>query len=276
MPRPDPLLPAPSSGPAIQLPPRGAAYRYDGSVEGLLNVVAEALERKELPGSVEDARSQLWFGEVRMVTRNEARAEHILGSFHARAGGEALHTVLLNLLAEKPELDAALADYLLLGFHMGPAVTDFHHHPSVHAVNRMARNVGFETHRLKGILRFRELESGLFWAPVEPDYNVTWAVGRHFTTRLAQRHWMIHDVGRDTGVIWDGKRLERIEVISPLMKGAVDLPEGLLSDKEKKTQDLWREYFRSIAIPSRLNPRQQRRCMPRRYWKWLIEKPGSA
>jgi probable DNA metabolism protein len=243
-------------------------------VEGLLGVVDEALERKELPASVEDGREQLWLGEARMVLRDEARAERVLESFGTRAGGEALHTALRILLAEKPELDAALADYLLLGFHVGPAVVGFHHHPSVHAVNRMAQKVGMEIHRLTGILRFRELASGLFWAPVEPDFNVTWAVGRHFTTRLAQRHWMIHDIGRDTAVIWNGKRLERVEVVSPLLGG--ELPEDLFSDREKATQALWREYFRSIAIPARLNPRQQARCLPRRYWKWLIEKPGNS
>lgn len=257
------------------LPPRGASYRYDGSVEALLNIVAESLARRELPGGVEDGRSQLWLGEACTVPRDEARAERVLESFGTRAGGEALHTVLTILLAEKPELDAALADYLVLGFHVGPAVTEFHHHPSIHAVNRLAHKVGLEIHRLQGILRFRELASGLFWAPVEPDFNVTWAVGRHFTTRLRQRHWMIHDVGRDTGVIWNGKRLERVDVVSPLLKGTEEFPEGLLSDRERTTQALWREYFRSIAIPARINPRQQARCLPRRYWKWLIEQPGK-
>ena len=32
-----------------------------------------------------------------------------------------------------------------------------------------------------------------------------------------------------------------------------------------------REDFRALAIPRRINERQQRRMMPRRYWKHLTE-----
>ena len=44
-----------------------------------------------------------------------------------------------------------------------------------------------------------------------------------------------------------------------------------LAEDERQFQLLWKNYFRALAIPQRINERQQRRMMPRRYWKHLTE-----
>ena len=38
-----------------------------------------------------------------------------------------------------------------------------------------------------------------------------------------------------------------------------------------QVQLLWKNYFRALAIPQRINECQQRHMMPRRYWKHLTE-----
>ena len=43
-----------------------------------------------------------------------------------------------------------------------------------------------------------------------------------------------------------------------------------LSD-DKLYENLWSEYFKSVNIPERKNTRAQKRMMPTRYWKNLIE-----
>ncbi len=50
------------------------------------------------------------------------------------------------------------------------------------------------------------------------------------------------------------------------------LPEDMMDGEEKLFQQLWRTYFKSVAIQERLNPRKQRNDMPVRYWKYLTEK----
>ena len=49
------------------------------------------------------------------------------------------------------------------------------------------------------------------------------------------------------------------------------LDDRFLAEEERRFQLLWKNYFRALAIPERLNEKQQRRMMPRRYWKHLTE-----
>ncbi|HBG76385.1 MAG TPA: hypothetical protein DDW86_05450 [Clostridiales bacterium] len=42
--------------------------------------------------------------------------------------------------------------------------------------------------------------------------------------------------------------------------------------EELELQQLWKQYFEGIAIRGRYHPGLQRQFMPRRYWKYLVEK----
>jgi len=75
---------------------------------------------------------------------------------------------------------------------------------------------------------------------------------------------MIHDVRRGLAVLWDGSNLEERE--------GKAIPTVTLSTSEGDVQDLWRTFYDKVAITERSNPRLQRQNMPRRYWKYLVEK----
>ncbi|MBQ2881820.1 MAG: DUF4130 domain-containing protein, partial [Clostridia bacterium] len=47
------------------------------------------------------------------------------------------------------------------------------------------------------------------------------------------------------------------------------------SDADLIFADLWKQYYRTVAISSRKNERLRRQYMPRRYWKYLIETEGE-
>ena len=44
---------------------------------------------------------------------------------------------------------------------------------------------------------------------------------------------------------------------------------------EKLFQQMWKTYFKSIAIKERLNPKLHRQHMPARFWKYMPEKVVS-
>jgi probable DNA metabolism protein len=54
-----------------------------------------------------------------------------------------------------------------------------------------------------------------------------------------------------------------------------DLVSANLASGEIETRQLWRNFFSSIAIPERKNPELQRRCLPQRYWNYLVETPAG-
>jgi probable DNA metabolism protein len=45
-----------------------------------------------------------------------------------------------------------------------------------------------------------------------------------------------------------------------------------MAEDEKLFQEMWKTYFKSIAIKERINPKLHKQNMPVRYWKHLTEK----
>ena len=103
------------------------------------------------------------------------------------------------------------------------------------------------------------------YAPVRPDADVLVSLARHFAHRLKDRSWLIHDVRRDQGALFNGRRW----VIGTLTMES----EPTLSAEEIQWQELWRTFYDHIAIPERTNPRLQKSFMPMKYWEFLVEKP---
>ena len=79
----------------------------------------------------------------------------------------------------------------------------------------------------------------------------------------------LHDCKRGLAVAWNQGELHQVAGVP------ADIT-SLLHQEELAYQRLWRTLTRSLAVPERTNPVLQRRCMPRRYWKCLIENPGDA
>jgi probable DNA metabolism protein len=242
-------------------------YRYDDSFDGLLSAFAEAhacaAEAPEFaPVTGGDG---LLFAGREIPTRPAAAADYLRQL--ASAGGEAVpRTLATAYLAELPGIERPLYDYCRLTLARGECVEGWHSHPAVGRVNEAARRVGREVHRFMGLLRFSETFSGVFYAPFEPDHNISIPLARHFAVRLREQRWLIHDRRRALAVLWDGQQLQPASLAAPATP--------TLSAAERDVQELWRIYHRRIAIADRHNPRLQRQCMPARYWPYLVEMQG--
>ncbi len=286
---------------------------FEGLLTALaLAVAAGALSARFVPAGAPGAAGQgdLFSLPLRVIADSE-RAGVFMDRVRNEISDGAAGCVLQLWWAEQPELFTPLHEYLALGFKHGPGVNGFRTHPAVRTVIQAARKVGLEAHRLMGLLRFRELADGSLYAPVSPDANVALVLGWHFRQRLAGERWVIHDLRRGLGVFWDGRRLESCEIASGPAWAAAGTPApaaaapsrsalpagrraetrydeapspaassmevseggGVWSVREAQIQELWKSFFGAVAIPERHNPEQQRRCMPRRYWKYLVEIP---
>jgi probable DNA metabolism protein len=146
---------------------------------------------------------------------------------------------------------------------------DFHLlDPDVAAALAISKKVGRELHRLLGLTRFRLLDRGILYAPLEPDNDLIALLAPHFAIRLPREDWLIHDVKRKKAALYNKKQW----VITDL-----HLKESLpLAQEETELQDLWKTYFARIAIEERRNPRLQAGNMPKKYWKYLVEEPNAG
>ncbi|ATC25338.1 DUF4130 domain-containing protein [Caulobacter vibrioides] len=125
----------------------------------------------------------------------------------------------------------------------------------------MAKAVSRAAHKMKAFVRFRRVEDAAketYAAWFEPAHRVTEATAPFFARRFSNMNWTI--LTPDVCVAWNGQRLLVSEGADP-----ADAP------SEDAQEALWRTYYASIFNPARLNPRQMRQEMPKRYWRNLPE-----
>ncbi|MFW5758865.1 MAG: TIGR03915 family putative DNA repair protein, partial [Bacteroidota bacterium] len=130
-----------------------------------------------------------------------------------------------------------------------------------------------EAHLFLGLVRFQETADGLFFAPIDPAYNILKLIGHHFKSRYKGQKWVIYDTQRKYGLFYNGDSVKEISIQDPQF----DLQSGKLVEEAKNMdedqyQELWKSYYDAINISQRNNTRQMRRMMPERYWKYLPEK----
>lgn len=252
---------------------------YDGSFEGLLCALDAACADPEIDGLVPAHQAQLdLFGGGQEVPASSARAAHFAQRLRAASAHAVMRNVLYNYLSELVGFEDALLAYVRMAFTRGADVDRYHAHDAVRTVHTCTRKVGHEMHRLTGLARFRELRDGSLWAPLAPDHNVVCGVAAHFRRRMPSCVWVVYDVRRGYGVRWDTHALTLVTMNGELSAAVMQNPHAvdeLYTDTERAYQRLWQNYFESISIAARRNPSLQRRNMPQRYWRYLIERPGT-
>ncbi len=240
-------------------------YRYDGSFAGLLSVLHRIFAWREAPTAInagDPAQDDLVAAPATVAT-DPGRAEALLAAVDEHLSADTARNLRHAFFSETEGIEMTLYRYLAFGWKARSALDEHIARPEVAAVHRLVRRVGGEAHRFKGLVRFRETGDGLLYAPISPDHFVLPLVAPHFAARLAGERWLIHDLRRGRGALYDGRRwiLADLEIENP----------PTLSAEELAWQDLWRRFFHRIAIAERLNPRQQRSCMPMKYWTYLVE-----
>lgn len=240
-------------------------YRYDGSYAGLLSVLQRCFAWNEVPKDIRRDMSEQagLFGQIVEVGTDPAWARQMLSRVRCELGREAERNLRHAWLCEAHGVELALFKYLRLGWRLGRELDRHISRPEVATVHGWALKVRREAHRLKGLVRFRQTDDGLYYAPLEPDHFALPLLGGHFADRLAGERWLIHDRRRGYGLLGEGRRwtLAVLELHA----------EPQLTNEELRWQGLWQQFFRHIAIAERANPRQQRQCMPMKYWKYLVE-----
>jgi len=243
-------------------------YVYDGGFQGLLTTLHLLRDTGEEPEDIQaDTRAlqgSLLAETVRVETDAE-RAERLSSDICSLISPGALRRIFHAFLSETDGSEYHIHHYLRLGLQVGADVDARLGDEHVHAVHGMSRCTGREAHRMRGFLRFRQLEGGLYYAPMESDCDVLCLVAQHFLGRMGDLDWMIHDVAREQAALCR---------CGTLTFSTAPGFEPLPSEEERLCQEMWREYYRDIAVAERRNPRLQKSCMPMKYWKFLVETPG--
>lgn len=241
-------------------------YLHDGSWDGVLTALYRALAASVPPADIvyADAVQATFFDEIVTVDPDPGTAVKLLAAIRRRISDMAFHNVLYAYLSEAEDSAMAIYRYLKWGFEIGPAIDRHMADDRVFRVLRLCDRVTGEMHRLLGLTRFRQTTDGIYYCSLSPDGQVIGLMAPHFAERMADMDWIIHDVKRDMAVL--GRHGEWQLTYLPYVRAEFD-------EEELLYQELWKTYYQTVAIKTRVNPRLRRSYMPVRYWKHLIEDP---
>ena len=215
-----------------------SGYEYDGSFEGLLCCVFESFARKEQPLDIRaEGEAQFTLCPPRRIETSGERARRVALSIPRKICPEAAGWVRDGFLSCAPHKELLILEFLRKGYRAGPQIVRMLQDETVAELFRAAQFVGNEAHLLKGFLRFVERD-GMLTAVIDPKNFVLPLIAPHFAGRLPGETFLIYD--RSHGMAL-----------------------------------LWRQFYKTIAIEGRYNPKCRMTHCPKRYWQNMTELCGE-
>lgn len=247
---------------------------YDGSFRGWLSAVFDIYEYRLSATDItrEENFQQNIFGQVHHTVHEDARADRVWTGLKGKLSAHALQELYYTWLSELPGIEITMFRFVQYAFSSTLSIEKDFSHPDVLRIGQVAKQVHREKHRMEAFVRFQLTSDQLFYAIIEPDFNVLPLIRDHFEKRYADQRWMIYDTRRQYGMYYDLEKVDTVEVSFQENQTTGRDISAVYDTGELLYQHLWQRYFNSVNIASRKNTKLHIQHMPRRYWKYLPEK----
>lgn len=250
-------------------------FSFDNTFEGLLTLVFDCYARRQFPDEIlsGEGSQHVLFGPAVSIVTDDRKAERVWNGIIAHSSEKNAHRIYRVFLAKQNGTPLLLFQYIRLILDSDKNEETNFAHPLVIELNKLHQKVTKETSRVLQFVRFQKTVEGSYYASFAPQYDVLPLCLPHLKDRFADQQWIVYDLKRNYGFLYDIKNLSRI-VFDELKVNPQNgrLHASLLADDEKLFQQLWRQYYHSICIQERKNEKVHRQLLPKRYWKYLPEK----
>lgn len=243
----------------------------EDSLEGILTALYDAFVEKNKMDKFCDGDISIAIGQNHTmslfarqveVTTDLDKAQKTLSSIQKKISYQAYRKVLSALCHYDMERGDVVLGFLIKGFPMGPQVLEDMSDCYVMRVIELARKVDNESHLFCGFVRFFDLGKFLY-SEIEPKCHVLPQIMDHFADRYPNEHYVIYDKKRQVALI------HLAHGNSFFVSG--DAWNIDLTQHEDYFERLWSQYFKTIAIEERFNPRCQNNLIPKWYRKHMSE-----
>ncbi|MCL1883322.1 MAG: TIGR03915 family putative DNA repair protein [Defluviitaleaceae bacterium] len=230
---------------------------FDGTFDGFLCVVYAVYYEKIAPTSIQvEGQEQLALGEPPLyIDSNATKATKVFAAVRNKISEESASYIFHAFLSEDEGRFMAILSYIRLGFSVGHMVDSHLHENFVRLVHKLYKYVLREAHLLYGFCRFAETTQNAYYCEVNPKNDVLELLAQHFSQRLMDQAWVIHDKTRNKAAIYDKNSI--VITIVPAENANVTF-----TADEEEIQGLWVAFFRALAISERKNPKLQKQLLP--------------
>lgn len=245
---------------------------YDSTFNGFLSVVFEIyrqhLDIGEIHPDRSDSPCNLFMQPFRIETSEES-AQRLKRAISNQASPEILSTLDAAFRSEEDGIEMKILAYLRKMFlGIDPTYAKNPTSDEMLPIFMTARSVRREVGGMLGMVRFNRMPDGTYFSEIEPKYDILELLIGHFRGRFANERWVIYDSKRGFGVYYDGKNPVEMSIPNIRQVSAMNSSDNFVQ--------LWQDYYKSIAIKERENPKLMKQCLPVRYWKHLPERQVQA
>ncbi|MEN8817696.1 MAG: TIGR03915 family putative DNA repair protein [Nonlabens sp.] len=268
---------------------------YDGSFNGLMTAIFTIYDHKiKLPIIAKASQEQkdLFGGTMDIITDTE-KAERVWKRFTSLCSKNDSGQIYRSFLSEIIGIENTIYEYLKITFENQKTPSGDYGNTTVLKITQAAKMVGREKHRMEAFVRFHMIDEEIYYANVEPDFNVLPLIANHFKSRYADQKWVIYDLKREFGISYDLNTVQEVTINFDQPKGQRGILNTSVTENSKEIfalesfrtstalsinssennyKDLWNQYFKSTNIKSRKNMKLHLQHVPKRYWKYLSEK----
>lgn len=239
-------------------------YLYDEDFISLLNLIKYLLKNKLKPSNIKTLNYSPSLLEQTIyvdIENNDLIIEKMIEAF----GEYAIRSIYYVFLSNEDDKELIIFDFICYAIKFRKKIMYYRNIDCVSKVLKISNYVMHECHKMKGFLRFKELENKVLYAEMEPTNDILFLVSCHFSKRLKNEYWIIKDNKRRILSIYDKSNFLIVS------EDEFCLSTTKLSNDEKNIQSLWKMFYKTIGIAERKNDRCRRNFMPKKYWKYIIE-----
>ena len=238
-------------------------YIYDGSFEGFLCCVYNFYYNRLKPAAiVSQADFTPSFYENLMIDTDYEQVYKVRFAIEEKMGRHNLEFLTGCFLTCLEEKEMYMLRYVVKGFRVGRGIINMLTDSDVSVLFKAHRHMEREKQHFLGVVRFYKAGE-VYVSKIEPKNQILPLIAWHFTQRFANQRFMIYDATHRQALIYAGGDYRIIYVED------IELPP--VSEDEKQTQRLWKQFYDTIAIKERYNPRCRMNFMPKRLWRNLPE-----
>jgi probable DNA metabolism protein len=236
---------------------------YDGSFEGFLTLVYDVYyEKISVESILKKMPSELMFDSLHEVIVDDTKSQTVLKALQVKFSKDNFELILHIFMCDTKDFELDLLCFIVKGFRSQRELQNINI-PCIFNLKSLQKEFFHVYHKMSGFLRFEELEDATLYAKVDAKYNVLYLLGKHFSKRLNNQKYIIHDIKRELAF------LHTKEFVGVQKVADYEIP--LRSESEEKFQNLWKTFFDSVAIKSRKNKKLQQQTVPLIYRTYMTE-----
>lgn len=243
--------------------PCNIIYHYDGSLAGFFCCVYESFYNKQVPANIiPDYDAELSLFTEKYIETDMDKAQKVRNSIPEKISADALELIENVFLSCLKQKEMAMLRFLFLAYKEGAKTLGMLGNPDVSVLLKAQKHLLGEAHLLLGFVRFSDY-NGKLVSIITPKNFILPFIAEHFVSRFSNEDFMIYDKTNKMALIYENKEkhlvpLENIDFLKA-------------EDTEKQYRALWKQFYNTIAIEGRYNPKCRMRHMPKRYWENMTE-----